>query len=309
MKSATTQMKAHLAADCTTLATLFLCVRTDGFVVALTDSDKAITYTSSAGVKSGVPITYQPMDGLDRTADAASSDLSPDNLDASFFLDSAAITEKDLRGKLYDAATIEIRLVNYADLTMGEIKIRNGTIGKVTMKNGLCTAEIRGLTQQLSYIVGQIYGPVCRAELGDGKCKVSMPSYVQNGYVAAVINATEITPGAGLLQFGSATPTNPAPVGWFNDGILTFTSGVNSGLSVQIKSWDGTNLTFTLPMFAAPEPGSYSTGDTFTILPGCNHSADGATGDCQNKFGNIINFRGENNIPGQDQIMKYEIPK
>jgi uncharacterized phage protein (TIGR02218 family) len=309
MKSATTQMKAHLASDCTTLTSLFLCVRADGFVVALTDHDRAITYTSTAGVKANSPVTYQPMDGLDRTADAASSDLSPDNLEVNAFLDSSAITEKDLRGKLYDAATIEIRLVNYADLTMGEIKLRSGTIGKVTMKNGLATAEVRGLTQQLSYIVGQVFGPTCRAELGDGRCKVPMPAYVQNGYVAAVISATEITPGSGLLQVGSATPTAPAPVGWFNDGVLTFTSGVNNGLSVQIKSWDGTNLTFTLPMFAQPEAGSYSTGDTFTILPGCNHSADGATGDCFNKFNNIINFRGENNIPGQDQIMTYEIPK
>lgn len=309
MKSASTQMKSHLQSDCTTLCTLFLCVRTDGFVVALTDLDRDVTYTSTVGVKANVSVTYAAEDGMTRTADAANSDLSPDNLDVDAFLDSEAITEKDIRGKLYDAATIEIRVVNYADLTMGEVKIRVGTIGKIVTKNGVLTAELRGLLQQLANVIGDVYGPVCRAELGDVKCKVDMDKYIQDGSVESVVSAVSIVPNAGLLQIGSATPSNPAPAGWFDDGILTWTSGDNSGLSNQIKSWDGTTLIFTLPMFAQPTGGTPSVGDTFTITPGCNHSADPDTGDCQNKFQNIINFRGEPNIPGQDQVLKYAIPQ
>jgi len=297
-------MKAHLQADCTTLATLFLCVRTDGFTVALTDHDKDIVYTATDGIKSGIPITFKAEDGMTRTADAASSDLSPDNMDVDVFLDSAEITEQDIRGKLYDGATLEIRAVNFANLGMGDIKIRTGTLGKIVMKNGVATAEVRGLMQQLSYVVGSVYGAMCRAELGDQKCKVSMPKYTQNGSVASVVSAVEIVPTSGLLMVGSPTPTTPAPAGWFNDGILTWTSGVNSGLTNQIKSWDGTNLIFSLPMFSAPAP-----ADTFSIQPGCNKSADASTGDCQNKYQNIVNFRGENNIPGQDQVLKYAIPK
>lgn len=308
-KNATTQMKSHLQSDCTTLATLFLCVRSDGFVVALTDLDRNVTYTSPDGVKANVAIEYKAEDGMTRTADSANSDLSPDNLDVTAFLDSAAITERDIRGKLYDGATIEIRVVNYADLTMGEVKIRTGTIGKITMQNGVFTAELRGLLQQLSYVIGEVFGPMCRAELGDVKCKVNLPSYNQDGSCETVISAVEITPNSGLLMVGSATPTTPAPAGWFDDGLLTWTSGVNSGLSNQIKRWDGTSLTFFLPMFAAPQGGTPSVGDTFEIAPGCNHSADSATGDCFNKYNNIINFRGENNIPGQDQVLKYAIPQ
>ena len=309
MKTASTQMKNHLQSDCTTLATLFLCVRTDGFVVSLTDLDRNVTYTSPDGAKSGVAITYEATDGMTRTADSANSDLSPDNLDITAFLDADAITEKDIRGKLYDGATIEIRVVNYADLSMGEVKIRVGTIGKITMHNGIFTAELRGLLQQLSYVVGEVYGPMCRAELGDDKCKIDLDAYAQGGSCETAVSPTEITPNSGLLMVGSATPTTPAPAGWFDDGLLTWTSGVNSGLSNQIKHWDGTNLTFFLPLFAAPQGGSASTGDTFQITPGCNHSADSATGDCFNKYNNILNFRGENNIPGQDQVLKYAIPQ
>jgi uncharacterized phage protein (TIGR02218 family) len=309
MKTATSQMKTHLQGDVTTLCTLFLVVRSDGYTVALTDLDRNVTYTSAAGVKAGVAVTYVATDGMTRTADAANSDLSPDNSDIDAFLDSSAITETDIRGKLYDGATVEMRVVNYANLTMGEVKLRTGTIGKITIKNGVYTAELRGLLQQLAYVIGEVYGPSCRAELGDVKCKVNMPSYTQSGTVETVSSAVEIVPASGLLMKGSSTPTDPAPAGWFNDGILTWTSGVNNGLTNQIKSWDGTNLIFTLPMFSAPQGGGPSVGDTFTIQPGCNHSADATTGDCQNKYQNIINFRGENNIPGQDQVLQYAIPQ
>lgn len=309
MKYATSAMTAHLQSDCTTLCTLFLCTRTDGYTVALTDLDRNVTYTSTVGSKANVPVTYEANDGMTRTAVATNSDLSPDNLDVDAFLDSESINETDIRGKLYDGATIEVRTVNYADLTMGEIKIRTGIIGKITMKNGLYTAELRGLQQLLSNVIGAVYGPGCRAELFDDKCKMSEGQYLQNGSVETAISAVSLTPASGLLMVGSDTPGNPAPAGWFNDGILTFTSGVNSGLSVQVKTWDGTTLVFTLPMFAAPQGASGSLeGDTFTITPGCNHSADAATGDCQNKFKNIVNFRGEPDIPGQDQVLAYAIP-
>lgn len=309
MKSASTQMKAHLQGDCTSLCTLFLCVRPDGFVVALTDLDRNVTYTSTAGVKAGIAVTYECSDGMTRTADSANSDLSADNLDVDAFLDADAITEKDIRGRLYDGSAIEIRTVNYADLTMGEIKIRTGTIGKITMKNGLFTAEVRGLIQQLSNVVGQVYGPVCRAELGDSKCKIDIGSFQQGGSVDTVTSPDSIVPNAGLTMVGTSTPLAPAPAGWFNDGILTWTSGDNNGLTNQIKSWDGTTLVFTLPMFAQPDGGLPSVADTFQIQPGCNHSADKSTGDCQNKYKNIINFRGEPNIPGQDQVLQYAIPQ
>ena len=95
-------------------------------------------------------------------------------------------------------------------------------------------------------------------------------------------------------MIGSSTPPAPAPAGWFNDGIITFTSGQNNGLSFEIKSWDGTNLTLFLPLeFPA------AVSDTFTIEPGCNKT----TGDCSNKYNNIVNFRGEPFIPGMDRFL------
>lgn len=303
MKTASTQLKAHLASDCTTLATLFLLTRTDGVVIALTDCDHDLTFTAPEGSQSGIPILYHSEDGMTRTASSFNSDMSPDNMEATAFLDSDLIDERDVRGKLYDGCDVEIRIVNYADLTQGALRLHKAVFGKITTANGLFTVECRGLMSNLGFVIGDTYGPTCRAELGDAKCGIDMSLWRQTGTVASVVDSLSIVPTSGLKMKGSATPTTDAPAGWFVDGILTYTSGVNSGLTSQIGAWDGTTLIFTLPMFGAPSP-----GDTFTIEPGCNHSAQAASGDCQNKFKNIINFRGEPDIPGQDQVLAYQIP-
>jgi len=95
---------------------------------------------------------------------------------------------------------------------------------------------------------------------------------------------------------GSATPTAPAPDGWFNDGLLTFTSGAMNGVSIEVKGWDGTQITLFLPMAFQPAP-----LDTFTIEPGCNKTIN----NCHTKFNNIVNFRGEPFIPGLNLTSLY----
>jgi uncharacterized phage protein (TIGR02218 family) len=120
----------------------------------------------------------------------------------------------------------------------------------------------------------------------------------QTGALTSITDAWTLVPNiTGSATFaGHAGPAQPA--GWFNDGLITFTSGVLNGLSYEIKTWDGTNLFLYLPMIAAPAP-----GDTFVIEAGCNRVA-GAAGDCQTKFANIAYFRGEPFIPGLDSFLE-----
>jgi uncharacterized phage protein (TIGR02218 family) len=94
---------------------------------------------------------------------------------------------------------------------------------------------------------------------------------------------------------GSATPAAAAPAGWFDDGIITFTSGVLNGQTHELKTWDGTTLTLYLPLPTAP-----AAADTFSIEPGCNHTVY----DCNNKYNNIVNMRAEVSIPGMDSLLE-----
>ena len=40
-----------------------------------------------------------------------------------------------------------------------------------------------------------------------------------------------------------------------------------------------------------------------TVVPGCNKTGRG--GDCQVKFDNLVNFRGFEDVPGQDKVLVY----
>jgi uncharacterized phage protein (TIGR02218 family) len=44
-------------------------------------------------------------------------------------------------------------------------------------------------------------------------------------------------------------------------------------------------------------------GDTFTLTAGCDHRKD----TCKNKFNNLVNFRGEPFVPGQDILNDLDI--
>jgi len=297
----------HFGLGTTTLAMLWKVVRQDGTKFGFTTHDQDIVYNDGTDT-----VTYLAGSGMTNTANASKSDASPDNLEVTGFLQADSIAEADVRSGLWDNANIYIRVVNYNDLTMGDIKLRSGTTGEIKMANGIFTAEIRGLTQQLTTIIGQLYGPLCRAELfsnpGGGSggadiidptshylCMLNAATYRQSGSVASSSDAVHITPNSGLTMVGSSTPTTPAPAGWFSDGIIHFTSGVLSNYTFEIKSWDGTTLTMYLPLPFQP-----AASDTFTIEPGCNKGSD-----CQAKFNNIVNFRGEPQIPGNDLILLY----
>jgi uncharacterized phage protein (TIGR02218 family) len=256
--------------------------------------------------------TYKSADGVTFSALELKSDGSPNNMQVTGFLDVAGIFDADVRARLYDGATFELRAVNWADLTMGDMKMLSGTIGDYEMKNGLFTAELRGWTQKLTTIVGSLYGPLCRAQLFGGgaegidptnhwKCRLNRADWVQNGFVASSPDSLTIVPvnsvsiAEQLLMIGSPTPTALAPAGWFDDGVIIFTSGVLNGFKFEVSTWDGTTLSLFggSPMPYAPGP-----GDTFQIEPGC----DKRKTTCFGKFNNIINHAGEADIPGLNVI-------
>ncbi len=319
MKNVSDSLKAHLQQSVITLAVLWKVTRQDGTVLGFTSHDQDITYPAT-----GPGVTYLASSGFMPSANDTGSQLQVDNLEITGFLDNAIIKETDIRNGVYDYATVEERIVNYADLTQGDIILRIGIIGNIKMQNGLFVAELRGLTQFLSTMVGSLYGPMCRAELFSTPtgtvdpgthyaCYVKESDYIQTGTVSSSADALHITPQAGLKMVGSTTPGTAAPSGWFNDGELTFTTGPNKGFTFEIKSWDGTTLTLFLPLATQP-----NAADTFTILPGCDKTPT-ATG-CLKFQGydsnqnivastNILNFRGEPFIPGMDLILDFPAPK
>lgn len=171
----------------TTIATCWLITLTDATVLGFTDHDADMTigaqlYTAAVGY---IPSAIQQ-----------TTELSSDNLDVMGILDSAGITEADLRAGRYDHASVRIFTVDWTDPGAGEIQtLINGRLGAVSIKQGQYNAELNNLASAFAVNIGEAYSPLCPADLGDSRCKISLAP-------AAWVQATsyavgdEISPGS-----------------------------------------------------------------------------------------------------------------
>lgn len=96
-----------------------------------------------------------------------------------------------------------------------------------------------------------------------------------------------------------------ADMDYIIDGVITWITGDNTGLSMEVKDYNST--TKEVKLF---KPMAYPIkfGDTFYVVPGCNHLYLGsagtvATGHCASRFNNAINFQGEPFVPTEDVLV------
>ncbi len=79
--------------------------------------------------------------------------------------------------------------------------------------------------------------------------------------------------------------------GFFDQGKITFTSGLNIGRSMEVKSYlnTGGQIDLVIPMVEAVQ-----VGDAYTLHAGCSKDFQTA---CKTKFDNTINFRAFPHVP------------
>lgn len=187
---------------------------------------------------------------------------------------------------LFDAALITISTLTssvYGDTSYG-VSIRySGQMTNITPV-GRTTAE--GDCKPFTFILNQpmprkVLQPGCGWVLGDAGCTVDLALYTFPYAVGAGTTANAITTSTAISE----------PSGSFTQGMLTFTSGKNVGLSVGIAMHIGNVLTLSVaPLF------SVALGDTFNAIYGCDHTAQ----TCLQKFNNQINYGGEPFIPNKE---------
>jgi hypothetical protein len=181
MKTASAGMIAHLESEAQTRATLWRIVRRDAAVYTFTDHNRDIVYGGE---------TYAAALGYRRAAITSGADLAVDETELEGLLDSASISEAELRAGVWDGAEVRIFEVNWADLTQGELKLRRGTLGEVVIRDdGSFKSELRGLAQPLQQTVGAYYQAECRADLGDARCKIPLRPALRQDSTAYALGA------------------------------------------------------------------------------------------------------------------------
>ncbi len=274
MRVISPQLEAHFAGGMTTLATCWKIIRLDGVELGFTDHDLALTIDG---------LEYDSIAGFTPTTVESKSNMSVDNLEVEGQTFPSKITESDLLAGMYDYAEIEIFTVNYEDLSQGRLIVKRGRLGEVTINQQMFTAEVRGLTQHLSQTIGEVYSPSCRAVLGDARCKRSLASFT------ITTTVTEITNNQ---TFKASALTQAA--GYFTGGEVQWTSGNNAGRRMEVKEFAAKQIVLALPMGK-----SIQAGDGFKVIAGCDKTRE----TCRSKFNNILNFRGEPDVPGVDKLL------
>jgi len=283
MRNIPAALQDKLDSGATTLCRCWLIARNDGVTQGFTDHDEDV-------VVGGV--TCLAGSGLSGSEATQNLGLAVDGSEFSGALASDTLNEDDLAAGRYDAASVELWLVDWSEPAL-RVLLAKGTLGEVRREGKAFTAEVRGLSDRLAQDSGRLYTTTCTADLGDGRCKIDLtdPAFRGSGAVLAV-SATSSFTASGLDGFDD---------GWFTAGKLGFTGGANAGLAVEVKSHRKAGaVTFELWQ-AMPQP--IAAGDTFTVTAGCDKRFQ----TCHDKFDNVVNFRGFPHIPGNDFVISYPV--
>lgn len=168
MKTISAAFQAHLQQETTALAVCWKIVRDDGTVLGFTNHNADVTLDADgAGA-----VAYQAATGYNRSAIASELGLATGTLEVAGLLDDAAITGADLLAGKYLHAEIKIFLVVWTNLSYGILKMRRGRIGQITLHRDTYIAELIDLKGAYEQIIGEMYTPDCRADLGDSRCGV-----------------------------------------------------------------------------------------------------------------------------------------
>jgi uncharacterized phage protein (TIGR02218 family) len=278
-------LAAHLATGATTLCTCWRISRLDGVVLGFTDHDENLTFDGTL---------FRAGTGFEGTEIESRFGLAATGSELHGALSDDSISENDLISGKYDAARVELFLVDWSNVE-NRLLQRCGDIGEVRREGAAFAVEIRGLAHQLDQESGRIFAGSCDADLGDTRCKIDLDddAFRAEGAITSITGAALFV-ASGLDEFEDD---------WFTRGKLVWSAGANEGLAVEIKAHRNEGGVISLSLWQTP-PNPLAIGDTFSVTAGCDKRFE----TCCAKFENALNFRGFPHLPGNDFIVSYAVP-
>jgi uncharacterized phage protein (TIGR02218 family) len=250
--------------------------RRDGVTIGFTSHDRDMEIEG---------VIYSASPGMEPSAISESLGLGSSGLEISGTISNAAIREDDLSAGLWDRANLSIFLFDWTQPGAGQRFLASGQLGEVSYSGDRFQVDVEGAAAKLKLPVVPLTSPGCRAKFCDADCGLNYRRFLSEHRVASV-NAEKIT-------FSAALPT---PINSFAYGELRWLDGKNAGLISSIFSSDANSVQISeLPYFEVVP------ATRVALLQGC----DKTLATCSNRFANIVNFRGEPHLPGNDLLTRY----
>jgi uncharacterized phage protein (TIGR02218 family) len=242
-------------------------------VYYFTDADRNISFGGQ---------TYLAVNATDSSQFAGSAGLDADAGEVSIAA-GQVIAEREIAAGTWNLATVEVDLVDYTNPAAGAVRLGAGEIGRIGVTGGRISVELRSFKNRLGKPIGETVQPTCQADFGDARCTVSLAAYTVTGTITAVTDSQV------FADSGRAEATAV-----YDGGLITFTSGLNTGRSMEVKRFvSGGVVTLFLPLAYAVQ-----IGDSYSLRRGCPKTVAACQG-----YSNFVNFRGFPFVPGNQVIL------
>ena len=265
-----------MADQSTSLSSMVFCwtlERRDGAGVALTSHDRSLVLED---------VVHRPASAISPAAIKRRAGLDVEAAEVSGAFDSDGLSREDLLAGRWKGARTRLSAVSWADPSAASQTLVEGELGETTQRDDEFSAELIGATARLAAAASPTTTPECRASLGDRACRVDL--------AGRSIRATVI--GA----IGNAVTLDREVDGRFAAGRLRYIRGECTGLSSTILRVEGASVYLRDPLRSMLRE-----GDVVELQEGC----DRRLATCKERFGNVVNFRGEPHLPGNDVLTRY----
>ena len=289
MKTLHSTLLTEYATEGKRIATIIKFTRRDGLVFGFAEHDRDLLYGN---------VLYRAVTGIIVSQIETSAGLNVHNLEVSGFVDEDALDIIEEEAGAWDGAEFEILDVIWNQLTVPGNVWLTGWIGEIKRKDFRFSAELRSLQSKLQTNWGQVISPSCPYRFGDSDCKFDLGSVTVDDVPVVSVSSNS------LFEFATGEAS-----GYYDRGTVTFTTGLNTGYSQDIKM-HFTSLGAHFLQMQVPFYYPIVAGDEFTLTPGCNKLLKTGVGvyggDCKVKWDNVVNFGGEPEVPLMNQLMQLK---
>ena len=205
-----------------------------------------------------------------------------------------------VRFGLFDGATVELdRLFAAAaarsgngalDTSLGVLLWFFGRVAECEVGRSMIMVRVKSLLNLLAVqqMPRRLYQASCGHVFGDAMCGYDRTAGENAAGDPTGIGAVTVGAQSGSTQAQIVTTFAPSPATAYDQGTMACLTGANAGASRTISSLSG-GVVYQLQPWLSP----VAVGDTFQLLPGCDHT----TATCNATFQNLARFGGFPYIP------------
>lgn len=246
--------------------------RSDGAGLALTSHDHELTIGDTV---------FQPGCGL-LPAAIRRGELDEPAAEAEGALSTNGLSREDLLSGRWDRAGYRLIATEWACSSATCEELASGELGNVALNGSSFQADLLAPAIKLDRDVCPKTSPECRATFGDKQCRVDL---------AGRRLRAKVVSGA-----SNEIHTDVSSADRFAQGEVRWLGGRNSGLKGFIVGVRGSVLHLrespAFPVFG---------GEDIELTEGCDKRVQ----TCGDRFTNVVNFRGEPHVPGNDLLTRY----